>query len=179
VSKLACLVVVVCAALPVSAAAQVPASTVGLAARVMYFSPQQAYARSADGKAAEAKLAALRAEKAKEIAARNARLKGLQDALQQNTALLADGARSQRELEVERFQLDVQRYIEDAQAEFLGVQRDLENAFLGKLRPALDAVAKRKGLLLVFNADAATLTWADPTLDLTPEVVRQVDEPQR
>ena len=81
-SKLTCLAVVVCAALPVPAAARAPASTVALAARVMYFSPQQAYARSANGKAAEAKLAALRAEKAKEIAARNARLKGLQDALQ-------------------------------------------------------------------------------------------------
>jgi Skp family chaperone for outer membrane proteins len=167
----------VCVGLPVAAAAQAPSSTNALASRVVFFSPQQAYAHSVDGKLAEARLASLRLEKSKEIAARNARLKGLQDALQQRAALLAEDARRQREQEIERFQLDVQRYVEDAQAEFLGVEREMQNAFLVKLRPALDAVAKSKAVLLVLNADAGTFAWADPTLDITPDVVREVDRP--
>lgn len=154
---------------------QSPPNDAGL--RLAYFSPGRAYAQSTAGKTAEAKLASWQAEKAKEISARNARLKALQDAVQQNASVLGETALRQRELEVERFSLDVQRFIEDARAEFLGVQKDLENAFLFKVRPALDAVAKDKGLHLVFNEDAGVFAWVNPTLDITTDVVKLVDQP--
>jgi hypothetical protein len=99
----------------------------------------------ATGKTAEAKLASWQAEKAKEIGARNARLKALQDAVQQNASVLGETVPRQRELEVERFSLDVQRFIEDARAEFLGVQKDVENAFLFKVRPASTLSPKTRG----------------------------------
>jgi Skp family chaperone for outer membrane proteins len=101
----------------------------------------------------------------------------LQDALQRTASVLGETARRQRELEVERFSIDVQRFVEDAKAEFLGVQRDLENAFLFKVRPALEAVAKNRGLHLVFNEDAGMFAWVNPTLDITAEVVKLVDQP--
>ena len=158
-----------------SAQTQLPTDAAGL--RLAYFSPERAFAQSVAGKTAQAKLASLQAEQEKEITARNLRLKGLQDALQQSASVLGDAARRQRELEVERFSIDVQRFVEDAKAEFLGVQRELENAFLFKVRPALDAVAKNKGLHLVFNEDAGMFAWVNPTLDITAEVVRIVDQP--
>jgi outer membrane protein len=145
--------------------------------RLAYFSPQRAFALSPDGKAAEAKLSALEAAKGKEIAARNAKLKQLQDALDQGGAVLGDAARRQREIEVERFQVDTKRFVEDAQAEFLGVQRDLENTFFAKLRPALDAVAKERGLLFVLNEDSGQLAWANPLADITGDVVKRLNQP--
>jgi Skp family chaperone for outer membrane proteins len=143
--------------------------------RIGFFSPQRAFAQSDAGKAVHAKLSALQAEHSKEVEARSAQLKGLQAALAQSSAVLREEVRRQRELELERFELDMKRFVEDAQAEFLGVQRDLESAFLEKLRPALDAVAKDRGLALVFNADAGVLAWSDPALDITPDVVQRVD----
>ena len=154
---------------------QLPADVPGL--RLAYFSPERAYAQSTAGKSAQAKLASLQVERAKEIGARNAKLKGLQDALQQSASVLGEAALRQRELEVERFSIDVQRFVEDAKAEFLGVQRELENAFLFKVRPALDAVARNRGLHLVFNEDAGVLAWVNPTLDITADVVKLVDQP--
>ena len=145
--------------------------------RLAYFSPQRAFALSADGRAAEAKLSALEAARGKEIATRNAKLKELQDALERGTSVLGDAARRQREIEVERFQIDTKRFVEDAQAEFLGVQRDLENTFFAKLRPALDAVAKERGFLFVFNEDAGLLAWANPALDVTADVVKRLNQP--
>ena len=145
--------------------------------RMAYFSPQRAFALSADGKAAQTKLAALEVERGKELTARNARLKEMQDALQQSAGVLGDTALRQRELEVERFQIDIKRFIEDAQAEFLGVRRDLENTFFRKLNPALDALAKERRLLFVLNEDVGLLAWANPSLDITADVVKRLNQP--
>jgi hypothetical protein len=35
-------------------------------------------------------------------------------------------------------------------------------------------VAKDKGLQIVFNLDDGTISWADPSLDISAEVVRQL-----
>ena len=146
-------------------------------AKLAYFSPQRAFALSADGKSAEAKLNALEAERSKEIAARNAKLQDMQTSLQQSSSVLAEAARRQRETEVERFEIDTKRFVEDAQAEFLGVQRNLENTFFAKLRPALDAVAKERGFLFVFNEDSGMLAWANPAVDITADVVKRLNQP--
>lgn len=91
-----------------------------------------------------------------------------------NTAVLSPLARQEREREIDRFQVDIQRFIQDAQAEFLGVRQQSESAFAVKLQPALAAVAKEKGLLLVVNEDEGLLAWADPVADITPEVIRRM-----
>lgn len=173
-TRLLCAVVLF-ATVPSAAFAQ--ATTASAAdARLAYFSPQRAFYDSVDGKAAQAKLSSIQAETARQIEAQNAKLKALQTALAQNSLLLNEDARRQREQEIEKFQVDLQRFVEDAQAQFLGVQRQLESAFVAKLRPALDAVAKDRGLLLVLNEDAGLIAWADPALDITREVVTKIDQ---
>ena len=145
--------------------------------RLAYFSPERAFAMSSDSKAAQAKLTALEAERGKELAARNAKLKDMQVALERGAAVLGETARRQREVEVERFEIDTKRFLEDAQAEFLGIRRASENTFFTKLRPALDAVAKERGYLFVLNEDSGLLAWANPALDITPDVVKRMNQP--
>jgi outer membrane protein len=146
-------------------------------APIAYFSPQRAFAVSPEGKDAEAKLAALQAERSRELDARNQKLKALQAALQQNAGVLSPLARQERERDIDRFQVDIRRFIQDAQTEFLGVRRQSENAFVLKLQPALAAVAKEKGLLLVVNEDEGLIAWADPVADITAEVIRRLNPP--
>ena len=154
---------------PLTAAAQTPGSV-----PVAYFSPQRAFAALPEGKEVEARLVALQAERSRELDARNQKLKALQDALQQSTAVLSAPARQEREREIDRFQVDIRRFIQDAQAEFLGVRQQSENAFALKLQPALAAVAKAKGLLFVLNDDHGSILWADPAADITTEVVQRI-----
>jgi Skp family chaperone for outer membrane proteins len=162
---------------PSSVSAQNQVQSEANALRLAFFSPQRAFASSSAGKAAEAKLSQLEAVRSKELASRDARLKEMQTALQKSAPVLAEPARRQRELDIERFQIDTKRFIEDAQAEFLGVQRDLENAFYTRLRPALDALARERGLLFVFNEDAGLFAWANPALDITPDIVKRLNQP--
>jgi len=163
--------------LPSLAAAQTPSLAAADTNRLAYVSPQRAFYESNDGKAAQVRLDALQSQKAREVDARNAKLKALQQELAQRATVLAESARREREQEIDRFQIDLKRFVEDAQAEFLGVQRGLENAFLAKLGPALDSVARKRGLLFVLNQDSGALAWADPSLDITPDIVAAVNEP--
>ena len=162
---------------PYAVAAQTALPASDATSRMAYFSPQRAFALSTDGKAAQARLSALEAERTKEITARTAKLQELQDSLRKSEAVLAESARVQREIEIQRFELDVKRFVEDAQAEFMGVQRNFENAFFAKLRPAIASVAKERKLAFLFNEDAGLLAWADPALDITPDIARRVDQP--
>ena len=165
-------------AAPAAAYAQGPVTEPLLEiARLAYFSPQRAYALSAAGQAAQARLTALQTERAREIEARSKTLETQQQQLQQSSALLTESARTQRAKELEKFEIDLQRFIQDAQAEITGFQRDVETEFLAKLRPALDQVAKDRSLWLVFNEDAGLIAWASPVLDITGDVVKRIDQP--
>jgi outer membrane protein len=169
------LVVLVSLAAPVTALAQVPAQVPAPATiRLACFSPQRAFTESADGKAAIARLTALQDERAKAIEEKNKELQAQEQALQQTGSLLSDDARGLRSSAIEKFRIDVQRFIQDAQAELTGVQRDLETAFLAKLQPAVQKVAKDEGFQIVFNLDEGVISWADASLDITPDVVKQL-----
>jgi len=163
--------------LPSIAAGQSPQPASLDAFRLAWVSPQRAFYESNDGKAAAAKLNSLQAQASREVDARNAKLKTLQQELAARGTVLAESARREREQQIERFQLDMQRFMEDAQAEFLGVQRTLEKAFLAKFGNAVITVAKKRGLLFVLNQDSGVLAYADPTLDVTPDVVAAVNQP--
>jgi outer membrane protein len=142
-----------------------------------HFSPQRAYLESAAGKASRSRLEALEAERAKEIGAREQAIRTRQDVLDKGASVLSEAARVDRAREIERFKIELDRFIEDAQTELVGVRREVETAFLAKLRPVLESVSRSRGLQLVFNADAGYLAWADPTLDITPAVIEQLDRP--
>jgi len=43
-----------------------------------------------------------------------------------------------------------------------------------KFKPAVEKVAKERGLQIVFNLDEAPIAWVDSSLDITPEVVKQL-----
>jgi Skp family chaperone for outer membrane proteins len=95
--------------------------------------------------------------------------------LQQGTAVLTDKARDLRAKELEKFRLDTQRFIEDAQAELMGVRRDAESAFLVKLRPAIERVIKDNAIELLFNFDSGVLAWGDPSLDVTNQILKWIE----
>jgi len=174
-----CLAFTMTLIIPASVFAQVPIggsqlSSAPTGLKLACFSPQRAFTESAQGQAALAQLTALRNQKAREIDEKNKALQTQEQALAQSGALLSETARAQRSKEVETFRVNVQRFIQDAQSEMLGVQRDLEGAFLVKLKPALAEVVKKNDLALVVSLDEPAILWADPALDITGEVVKQL-----
>ena len=175
-SAVGVLVVLLGTLLPASAFAQAQdQSRLGPSGiRLALFSPQRAFAESAAGKAGLDRITALREERSREVEERNKTLQEQEQALQQSLSVLSEDARTQRTKDIEKFRLDTQRFVEDAQAELLGVQRDIENAFAITLQPALEQVVKDERIQLVLNLDAGTVAWFDPSLDITDDVVKQL-----
>jgi Skp family chaperone for outer membrane proteins len=84
-------------------------------------------------------------------------------------------ARIQLEKEIEKQTKDAERFQQDAQAEINELQQEVQNEFVKKLSPIVEALAVEKGLHLVFNAAESGIAWAAPGLDLTADVIKKLD----
>jgi outer membrane protein len=145
-------------------------------AKIAYVNLQQIANLSAEGKALTAKVQALMQKKQNEAATKSKALADNQTKLQQSGALMSEAARTALEKDIERMNVEGQRFQQDAQAEINELSQQLQNEFQQKLFPILDLVAKDRGIDLLLSAADAGLVWAAPGLDLTMDAVKKLDE---
>jgi outer membrane protein len=143
--------------------------------RYAYVNEQEVVATSAQGKALNAKVVALNDQKVKELNERNAALQAAQAKLESGGGVLSEQAVLQLQSDIDKQTRDLQRFTEDAQQEVTALTQQLQVEFYQKLTPVIDRVAKEKKLHFVFSAQESGLVWADPSLDLTPDIVRALD----
>jgi Skp family chaperone for outer membrane proteins len=159
------------AAVPATPPAPFPAG-----AKIAYVNLQQIANLSAEGKGLTAKVQALMQKKQNEAQAKSKALADAQQKLAQGQALMSDAAKAALEKDIERMNVEGQRFQQDAQAEINELSQQLQNEFQQKLFPILDVVAKEKGIDLLLSAADAGLVWAAPGLDLTMDAVKKLDE---
>jgi outer membrane protein len=157
------------------APASVQAPAPSLSARIAFFRADRVFGESAAGKQALGELSALRERWNLRVNERAKLLNAERDSLAKGQGVLSEPALAQARRKVERFEVDMERFLQDAQAEIDARQRELEAAFQKRLAVALEGVAKQKGLHLVFNYGAAGLTWGDPSLDISNDIVAELD----
>jgi outer membrane protein len=143
-------------------------------AKIAYVNLQQVANLSAEGKSLTAKVQALMQKKQNEAQAKTKALADNQNKLQ--SGALSDSARAALEKEIERQNVEGQRFQQDAQAEINELSQQLQNEFQQKLFPILDLVAKEKGIDILLSAADAGMVWAAPGLDLTMDAVKKLDE---
>jgi Skp family chaperone for outer membrane proteins len=136
---------------------------------------QQIAAQSVDGKASTAKVQALISKKQSENSVKVKQLQENQSKLQQSGSLMNDAARASLEKEIERQQVDQQRFEQDAQAEVTELQTQLQGDFQEKLFPILNQMVVEKGLHVLFSAADAGIIAANPGIDLTLEAIKRFD----
>ena len=147
-------------------------------AKIAFFDPRVVFQNSKEGQAALQRVKAVTDKKQTENNDRQKKLQSDQQKLQTSGSMLSDAARSQLEKDIEKQQVDMQRFQQDAQAEINELQQEVQNDFVKKLQPVVDKIAAEKGLHLLFNSAEAGLAWAAPGLDLTPEVIKAIDGPK-
>ena len=143
--------------------------------KIAFVNLQQIAALTAEGKASAARVEALIQKKQNEGNDKAKALAANQQKLQQSGALLSDTARAQLEKDIEKQQVDGQRFQQDAQGEINELQQELQNEFQKKLLPVIQQLALEKGLQILFSAADAGVIWAEPGLDLTMEAVKKMD----
>ena len=144
-------------------------------AKIAFVNLQQIAGLTAEGKAAAARVDALIQKKQSEGADKAKTLAANQQKLQQSGALLSETARAQLEKDVEKQQVDGQRFQQDAQAEINELQQELQSDFQKKLFPILQQLAQERGLQILFSAADAGVVWAEAGLDLTIDAVKKMD----
>ena len=159
---------------PAVPAAQPPAAF-PQGAKIAVVNLQQIAQLSVDGKASTAKVQALITRKQTEAAAKAKQLQDDQSKLQQSGALMNETARTQLEKSIEKQQLDQQRFEQDAQAEVMELQMQLQGDFQERLFPILNQMVVEKGLQVLFSAADAGIIAADPGIDLTLEAIKRFD----
>jgi outer membrane protein len=164
---------------PAKPEAQAPAPAPAVfpeGARVAYIFMQGIFNGSTEGKAAAAKMQEYEKKKTAEIQAKVKEGEALQAKINQGDTILNESARSQAQRDLQRVQREIQAMQEDAQLEAEQMRQQLLDQFSRKVNPIIAAVAKERGLHMVFSvSDQANVAWADPGLDLTAEVIKRLD----
>src|SRR3954462_701954 len=163
---------------PTPAPAPVPAQPPApfpAGAKIAFFNPQAVFQASADDRAGVTRVNALIQKKQTENADKAKLLQANQQKLQTSGSVMNETARVQLEKEIEKQTKDAERFQQDAQAEINELQQEVQNDFVKKLSPIVEALAKEKGLHLVFNASESGIAWAAPGLDLTSDVIKRLD----
>ena len=144
-------------------------------AKVAYVVLQRIANESADGRVATTRIQALQQKKAAELNEKNKQLTGMQQKLEKEGSVMSASASGDLQKSIEKLNLEVQRFTQDAQAEVQELQQELQQDFQERLTPVIQAVASEMGLHFVFNGPDAGLVWADPALDITADVIKKLD----
>ena len=145
-------------------------------AKIAYVNLQAIANQSAEGKALTAKVQALMTKKQQEAAAKQKQLADAQNKLQQSGALMSDAARDQLTKDIDRMNVEGQRFQQDAQSEINQLSQDLQNEFQQKLFPILNDIVREHDLHLLLSAADAGIVAGNAGVDLTLEAVRRLDE---
>ena len=144
-------------------------------AKMAYVNIQMVAGESVEGREAQERVGELNEQKVQELTVMNQELQALQEKLQQEATVLSVSARLEQEKGIERLQVDLQRFTEDAQTEVQALQQELQEEFQRKLIPIIAQVALSMGLHMVFSQLDAGLVWADTGLDITAEIITEFD----
>src|SRR5215475_11808730 len=143
-------------------------------AKIAYVNLQQVANLSVEGKGLTAKVQALMQKKQTEAQAKSKALADSQNKLQ--SGALSDTARAALEKDIERMNVEGQRFQQDAQQEINELSQQLQNEFQQKLFPILDQLVKEHDLHLLLSAADAGIVAGNPGIDLTMEAVKKLDE---
>ena len=143
--------------------------------KVAYVVLQRVANESAEGKAATTRIQALQQKKAAELNDKQKQLQTAQQKLEKEASVLSSTAAGELQKQVERLQVEIQRFTQDAQQEVQELQQQLQQEFQVKLEPVLQEIGKEKGLHFIFNGPDAGLVWADAALDISSDVIKKLD----
>jgi Skp family chaperone for outer membrane proteins len=119
------------------------------------------------GKAASARMDALRKEKEKAIADKRVAIQGMT----QKNAPPAD---------IERAQVDLQRMAQDADSDVKALNDQLQREFARKVGPILKQILEEDhiGVILEFP-NPQLILWVDPSVDITTKVIQRLDTAEK
>jgi Skp family chaperone for outer membrane proteins len=163
-------------AVAVIALAQVPAAAQSRS-EVAFISLQRVLAEAAEAKAAAKQLDEVRRAKAQDVQAKQKTLDATRLELANAGGLFSGRRRGELQEREKKQAAELQQAMQQAQTDLQKLQNDLQNKLRADMQAIVDRLAKARGIRLVLNTDTAVV-WASGGIDLTQEVLKQLNEKQ-
>ena len=106
---------------------------------------------------------------------KRAEVKKLADSINNQKASLSPSALQDKNLELNRKSVELERLEKDLQAEFQTAQAKKWDSILKEVEPVINDYAKEKGFDLVFIVQPGILAYANPAVDITKEIISRFD----
>ncbi len=139
--------------------------------KIGYIDMQKAVQATKAGKKAKADLEKELEKRRKEFQDKEKELQKTGQELEKKALVLSDDVRQKKQAE---FQQEIMKFREaqmKTQSELQNKERDLMSPILEKMKKAIEKVAKEQTLSIVLERAEQSVTWADPTLDITQKVI--------
>jgi outer membrane protein len=160
-------------ALPLLAALLPLAPVARADTKVAFIDLQRAISEVADGRQARAKLKKEFDQRQKQLDDRQEELKRLQSDLQAKGDAMSDDARHKAQSEMDQKLMDVSRLYAQLQKELQQKEHDAMKGILSKMSNLTRSIAEAEGVSMVFEKTDSGLFYAQPSLDLTNELIRR------
>ena len=139
---------------------------------------QQAIINTKDGQKAAAELNAKTAPKKKELEQKQNEIASLQDQLNKGTNTLSDSAKNDLYKNIEYKKKNLQREVEDAQADLEADQQKLLQQLGQKILAVIEKYARDNGYTMVVDVSSpqTPVLYASPSIDITKEIIELYDK---
>ncbi|MEQ1884549.1 MAG: OmpH family outer membrane protein [Bryobacteraceae bacterium] len=164
---------IVCMALGVAGIAAAQAPT-----KIAVIQIQGALVATKEGQKAAADLETRMGPRKRELEAKQAEIKDLQDRLQKGGNTLSDSAKDDLTRNIDQKTKSYNRQIEDAQAELEGEQQKVLNMLGQKMMQVIDKYAQQNGYAVVLDVSNQNtpVLYASNTVDITKDIVEMYDK---
>ena len=130
------------------------------------------------GKEALGKLQLLQDAKISEGRAIQEQMDALREQLSKQRFTLTEAKVAELSKQIEDRGIEMQRFQDDAQRELDEARRTALGGLEERILPVIDEVGKEKNMTLIFNKFQAGLVYADESVDITDEVIRRFNTSQ-
>ena len=139
---------------------------------------QGAIISTKDGQKAAAELNAKTAPKKKELEQKQNDINSLQDQLNKGSNTLSETAKNDLYKNIEAKKKNLQREVEDAQADLEADQQKLLQQLGQKILAVIEKYSRDNGYTLVVDVSSpqTPVLWASPSIDITKEIIELYDK---
>ncbi|MCI0423469.1 MAG: OmpH family outer membrane protein [Acidobacteria bacterium] len=157
--------------LPVAAAAQISTPKIGV------MNVLRAIVECTEGKQANEDFQKKFEARREELSKKQKELEALQQQLRSQSGTLNDETRAALAKNADVKTTELQRSQEDSEKEFNELRNQIFNRIGSKLAPLVQQYAKEKNFTLVLDSSAQTtqLSYIDPAIDITDDVIKRFD----
>lgn len=146
--------------------------------KVAVINIQGAIINTKDGQKAAAELNAKTAPKKKELEQKQNEINSLQDQLNKGSNTLSDAAKNDLYKNIELKKKNLQREVEDAQADLESDQQKLLQQLGQKMMAVIEKYARDNNITMVVDVSSqqTPVLYASPSIDITKEIIELYDK---